>query len=145
MARKDDSVVKREEFLAALRSLEPVTEGDGEEAGAADPDEQEAVIAAIADGVRARVEKAKQEPDDMDESEQTRGNAIAPVAPEDREVTTARPQGILGAGLSFEDLVREAVGQELRSWLDENLQPLTEKIVREEIRAMGRRRQREND
>ncbi len=145
MARKDDSVVKREEFLAALRSLEPVSEPDGNSAGSAKPGEQETVIAAIADGVRSQVEQAAQDHDKMDDSEQRPGSAIAPMATAERDVAEARSPGALEAGFTFEEMVREAVGRELRTWLNENLQPMTERIVREEIRAMGQRRRREKE
>ncbi len=139
MARKDDSVVKREEFLAALRSLEPVTEDDHQiEVEDLDQDEHEAVIAAIAKGVKAEAEKGQRAVEPDEKTSRSGATAITPVRANDRQVAKV---GANDAPDTFEDMVRDVVASELRSWLEENLQPLTEKIVREEIRAMGRRRQ----
>ena len=63
--------------------------------------------------------------------------ALSEVA---RAVTTGR-QGamIVGDGRTLEDLVREALVPELKAWLDSNLAPLVEQIVRDEIKKMVRR------
>lgn len=45
----------------------------------------------------------------------------------------------IGGGRTLEELVRESLAPELKTWLDENLPDLVERIVREEIRKMVRR------
>ena len=45
----------------------------------------------------------------------------------------------LTGGRNLEDLVREALAPHLKVWLDENLAPMVERIVREEIGKMVRR------
>jgi cell pole-organizing protein PopZ len=45
----------------------------------------------------------------------------------------------VGDGRTLEDIVREALTPELKAWLDANLAPLVEQIVREEIKKMVRR------
>ena len=47
--------------------------------------------------------------------------------------------GMAGGGRPLEDTVREMVQPLVRAWLDENLQPMVERLVREEIaRGAGR-------
>ena len=43
-------------------------------------------------------------------------------------------------GPTFEDLVRDVLAEELRRWVEDNLEAVTERVVREEIQMMGRRR-----
>jgi cell pole-organizing protein PopZ len=52
--------------------------------------------------------------------------------------TTAKPTA-LGDGRTLEDLAREMIAPELKVWLDQNLAPLVERVVREEIKKMVRR------
>ena len=52
--------------------------------------------------------------------------------------TTAKPT-VLGDGRTLEDLAREMIAPELKVWLDQNLAPLVERVVREEIKKMVRR------
>ena len=48
-------------------------------------------------------------------------------------------QASLSGGLTLEQLVREALEPYLKTWLDENLAPLVERIVREEIQKLVKR------
>jgi hypothetical protein len=50
-----------------------------------------------------------------------------------------KDSGTAGGQRSLEDVVRDALLPELRSWLDQNLGVLVERIVREEIKKMVRR------
>ena len=50
-----------------------------------------------------------------------------------------KDSGPAGGQRSLEDVVRDALLPELRSWLDQNLGVLVERIVREEIKKMVRR------
>jgi cell pole-organizing protein PopZ len=42
----------------------------------------------------------------------------------------------MGEGTSLEEIVREALVPEVKNWLETNLSPLVEQIVRDEIRKM---------
>ncbi len=42
----------------------------------------------------------------------------------------------LGEGTSLESIVREALVPEVKSWLESNLAPLVQQIVRDEIKKM---------
>ncbi len=42
----------------------------------------------------------------------------------------------MGEGTSLEAIVREALVPEVKTWLETNLAPLVEQIVRDEIRKM---------
>jgi cell pole-organizing protein PopZ len=53
------------------------------------------------------------------------------------KTTTAPPS--IGDGRTLEDLAREMIAPELKTWLDQNLAPLVERVVREEIKKMVRR------
>ena len=50
-----------------------------------------------------------------------------------------KDSGTAGGQRGLEDVVRDALLPELRSWLDQNLGVLVERIVREEIKKMVRR------
>lgn len=57
-----------------------------------------------------------------------------------KAAASGRRAGVhVGDGRSLEDIVREALTPELKSWLDANLAPLVEQIVREEVKKMVRR------
>ena len=45
----------------------------------------------------------------------------------------------IGDGRTLEQIVREALRPELKTWLDANLAPLVEQIVREEVKKLVRR------
>jgi cell pole-organizing protein PopZ len=45
----------------------------------------------------------------------------------------------LGGGRTLEEIVREALVPEVKAWLESNLSPLVEQIVRDEIKKMARR------
>jgi len=142
MAAKDDSAVKREEFLAALRSLRPVPEADAEPAepeDEGDEAEESGVMAAIAAGVRAEARRGNGH--DRDAAEQrSRGGALTPFGrgePEDRRLAVSDESR---EGPTFEALVQKTLAKELRGWLHDNLEEITERVVRDEIRSMGRRR-----
>ena len=51
----------------------------------------------------------------------------------------ASSQVQIGDGRTLEQIVREALRPELKTWLDANLAPLVEQIVREEIKKLVRR------
>lgn len=53
--------------------------------------------------------------------------------------TVVREPKLPGGSKSVEDLVREALEPMLKSWLDANLAPLVERVVRQEIQKMVRR------
>ena len=140
MAAKDDSVVKREEFLAALKTLEPVNDQmDDDEADDSVEENDASIIAAIAEGVMSEVEtQAHGKPGPRAESGKTA--TVAKLDPSRGKVREVAPEGAYLDEPTFEDLVREALAAEMSSWLRENLEDITERIVRDEIRIMGRRR-----
>ncbi len=45
----------------------------------------------------------------------------------------------LGGERSLEAIVREALVPEVKTWLENNLEPLVEQIVRDEIKKMAQR------
>jgi hypothetical protein len=53
------------------------------------------------------------------------------VAPEERPVPTS--------GRSVEELVIELLRPQLKEWLDQNLAPLVERVVEQEIKKLARR------
>ncbi|MEM7225672.1 MAG: DUF2497 domain-containing protein [Pseudomonadota bacterium] len=44
-----------------------------------------------------------------------------------------------GGGVTLETLVREAIEPQLKSWMDENLEKVVERVVRDEVRRLARR------
>jgi len=58
-----------------------------------------------------------------------------------RAVSSSRHAGPVhvGDGRTLEDIVRETLTPELKAWLDANLAPLVEQIVRDEVKKMVRR------
>jgi cell pole-organizing protein PopZ len=53
--------------------------------------------------------------------------------------TPARPETLVGyANLTLEQMVREEIRPLLRSWLDENLPPLVERLVKAELDRIAR-------
>ena len=56
-----------------------------------------------------------------------------------RKLDAERQPGPRGGGITVEDMVREALRPMLKTWLDENLPPIVERLVRAEIeRVVGR-------
>ena len=56
-----------------------------------------------------------------------------------RALTTDRGPQVYGGGPTITDLVREEMRPMLKAWLDNNLPPLVERLVRAEIeRVVGR-------
>jgi hypothetical protein len=72
-------------------------------------------------------------------SEATEAATLAALS----QLTQPEPQptggGIPGGERTLEQVVRDAVSEHLRSWLDANLPTLVERVVREEVRRMARR------
>lgn len=59
-------------------------------------------------------------------------------APEPEPVVTRHPPSDpLASSITLEDLVREALKPALKSWLDQNLPPLVEQLVKAEIQRLG--------
>lgn len=164
MAVRDDASVKREEFLAALKTLEPLPPGEESPAGVdsgdtifsehgdpgADQEEGRAgVMAEIARGVQSEAEKGKSRKG----AAGARAVEIEPLPDEgggeaERGTVTALGGGAVeagSAGPTFEELVRQVLADELRRWVDQNLEAVTERVVRDEIRMMGRRPPRGED
>lgn len=141
MAARDDSAVKREEFLAALKTLEPVppAEEDAPSGGAVpaegrttgdDEEARASIMAEIAEGVQAEADKGD------GGKGKAKGNGEAGAV-----ATLGAGAVELGLdGPTFEDLVRDVLAEELRRWVEDNLEAVTERVVREEIQMMGRRR-----
>ena len=44
-----------------------------------------------------------------------------------------------GGGMTLDALVREAIEPQLKAWLDENLEKVVERVVRDEVRRLARR------
>ncbi len=44
-----------------------------------------------------------------------------------------------GGGMTLDVLVREAIEPQLKAWLDENLEKVVERVVRDEVRRLARR------
>ena len=162
MAVGDEAAVKREEFLAVLKTMEPVPPGEEGPAGD-DSDEErnqpsesnqgnrDTVMADIAQGVKAAA--AESGNDDTNEPGEgaaktgsSRGKAgSGSVTRVDLGVVEIGSEAMAAAGPldgpTFEDMIRDVLAKELRRWVDENLEEVTARVVREEIRMMGRRRQ----
>ena len=79
--------------------------------------------------------------DDSLLSQEAQAAATASLAEVARAAATERPAASLpmGDGRTLEDLVREALGPELKAWLEANLSPLVEQIVRDEVKRLARR------
>ena len=142
-AEADDSAVQREEFLAALKTLEPVPPGEDPNDRifadeAEEREDQDAVITEIAEGVRSEAAQDEGGKGGAKSSQDGQGDGAVATVESGREVTG----GESGGGMCFEELVREVLSQELRRWVEENLEDVTMRVVREELHQMGRRRDR---
>ena len=49
------------------------------------------------------------------------------------------PEARTGPSPTLDDVVREMLAPYLKSWLDENLEPIVERTVRDELKRMARR------
>ena len=74
-------------------------------------------------------------------SESTSSSVTAALADFAGEVQREKVQSTpdMPVGPTLDVLVRQVLEPVLKSWLDENLEPLVERVVREEIRRMARR------
>ncbi len=52
---------------------------------------------------------------------------------------TAQPLSLPGGERTLEQVVRDAIAEHLKTWLDANLPTLVERVVREEVRRLARR------
>lgn len=108
---------------------------------AASPDEQKA----SAGKQKAGAGEQKQQPSGGEQealvSEETSASTEAALSEVARTVRQGRAQdqGPLGGDSTLEKLVREALQPHLKGWLDENLETLVERVVREEVRRLARR------
>lgn len=66
--------------------------------------------------------------------------ALGDLARASRESSEGRGSGTpLGTNRTLEEMVVSAIAPQLKAWLDSNLEPLVERIVREEIQRLRRR------
>jgi hypothetical protein len=72
-------------------------------------------------------------------SEATEAATLAALSELAREERESGPISLPGGERTLEQVVRDAISEHLRSWLDANLPTLVERIVREEVRRMARR------
>ena len=71
---------------------------------------------------------------------QPRIAALGDLARASREGPGERGGGTpLGTNRTLEEMVVAAIAPQLKAWLDSNLEPLVERIVREEIQRLRRR------
>jgi cell pole-organizing protein PopZ len=124
---------------------EPEVEAEEEAEAADEADEAEEVIikAPPPAAALAEVEAAAGAPGEDSEfvSAVTATAATASLAAVTKAAMANRHADAIaiGGGRTLEELVRESLAPELKSWLDANLPELVERIVREEIRKMVRR------
>ena len=141
MVEEDGSVVdlakERENAQAAAADA-----GAESEEAAAEPEEAAETAEAEAEVPEAAEESEAPEPNEESLlSDPTRSSAMASFA------ELAQAAGVhdtggrlpLGSGLTLEQLVRDALEPYLKSWLDDNLAALVERIVREEVQKLVKR------
>ncbi len=139
MVEEDGSVVdlakERENAQAAAAETEEASDEGAAEA------EEEAEPADAEVPEPAEEAEAPEQDDESLLSDPTRSSAMASFA------ELAQAAGVhdtggripLGSGLTLEQLVRDALEPYLKSWLDDNLAALVERIVREEVQKLVKR------
>ena len=141
MVEEDGSVVdlakERENAQAAAAEAEETPE---EAAAGAEEQAEAAEVEAEAPEPTEEAEAPEQDDESL-LSDPTRSSATASFA------ELAQAAGVhdvggrlpLGSGLTLEQLVRDALEPYLKSWLDDNLAALVERIVREEVQKLVKR------
>ncbi len=126
---------------AAPDDVLELTERVEDEAGRTEEDEIDAILASVTGG------------DEMGNRDTAAAGSGGLVSPEtDAAVTSALSDfagalmdqgkgqgGPVGDNQALDSLVREALEPYLRGWLDEHLETLVERVLREEIKRMARR------
>ncbi|MGP1253082.1 MAG: DUF2497 domain-containing protein [Kiloniellales bacterium] len=72
-------------------------------------------------------------------SEATEAAALATLSAVAHPPTAESSQPIVGGERTLEQVVRDAIAEHLKVWLDANLPELVERVVREEVRRLARR------
>lgn len=139
------------EELSEMEEGEMSAQADEPSAGESMQDDDEAAMEHSQQPEDAMMEEAHQdarketEDDGMDEGLVSNATAAATVAVLSEASRDVRGQARAAEDLpiqndkTLEGLVREAVKPLLKEWLDQNLAPLVERVVREEVRRMVRR------
>lgn len=70
-------------------------------------------------------------------SDQAAAAAVAALSQAVQADGSTSPSAGAGDGQTLDELVRQALTPLLKAWLDENLPPLVERIVREEVRRLA--------
>ncbi|MCH2486615.1 MAG: DUF2497 domain-containing protein [Erythrobacter sp.] len=128
---------RRERAQAGMRPAEPVEPADAEEAEEVLELDEDAVVAPAdqADDADARESEAPLTTEALRNSMQANFAALAMLAE-----PGASPQIVRSGETSLEGLVREMLRPMLAQWLDTNLPPMVEKLVKDEItRIAGKR------
>ena len=125
-----DSAAKSDEEEPAVELVEPTAEESS-------PEHQEAetgkAAAENADGAEEADGKGLVSPQTEQATTASLAEVVSAVAVPDQESTGS------GGERTLEAVIRDALQPELRGWLDQNLAPLVERIVREEIKKLVRR------
>lgn len=72
-------------------------------------------------------------------SEATEAAALATLSAVAHPPAAESSQPIVGGERTLEQVVRDAIAEHLKVWLDANLPELVERVVREEVRRLARR------
>lgn len=157
----DEDVLELTEMDAVPDEEPPMAEAEGEEEplgpGEADvfagePEEPEPAEAAAPRAAAAEAAVAEREVADEEEAEVDDGAREGLVSASTAAATTAAlseltrrrrvpaaSYGTPSGGETLESFVARQLEPHLREWLDENLQPLVERVVRDEVRRLARR------
>lgn len=153
-----------EEILASIRKI--ISEDDPEGQESEETQMPEEGVLELTERVGKAVAKAKPESSEEQEIDailasvieedgaaRSGGDSGGLVAPKTDSAVTSTLAGFAGAlikekgegeggvgpGQTLDTLVRAVLEPYLKSWLDENLEPLVERVVREELKRMARR------
>ena len=72
-------------------------------------------------------------------SEATEAATLAALSSVARPPEAAEAAPLMGGERTLEQVVRDAIAEHLKVWLDTNLPDLVERVVREEVRRLARR------
>ena len=142
-----------EEILSSIRKIISEDEdGEGTEAQASEADvlelterveEEDSVAKTKSD---TTMENQKNPPALGSEEEAglvsstTKSKVTSAMASFAGALTKDKPEGpVIGGGPTLDALVLGALEPVLKNWLDENLEPLVERLVKEELKRMARR------
>ncbi|MDJ0610466.1 MAG: DUF2497 domain-containing protein [Kiloniellales bacterium] len=125
-----------------LELTDRVEEGAGN--GASEEQEIDAILTTVTDA------PAEEEMEELEQNRSTSGGLLSTKT--DSAVTSTLagffdemvkektpPEARTGPSPTLDDVVREMLAPYLKSWLDENLEPIVERTVRDELKRLARR------